>query len=67
MPKYIERMITEKNDLSGKIKRAENAVLNPPYGSDKHGLSLLAEQIKSMKEYERILSERIEYELGKNN
>ena len=67
MPKYIERMITEKKDLSGKIKRAENAVLNPPYGSDKHGLSLLAEQIKSMKEYERILSERIEYELGKNN
>lgn len=67
MQNYIERMITEKNDLSGKIKRAENAVLNPPYGSDKHGLSLLAEQIKSMKEYERILSERIEYELGKNN
>lgn len=67
MPKYIERMITEKDDLNGKIKRAESAVENPPYGSDKHGLSLLAEQIKSMKEYERILSERIEYELGKNN
>ena len=55
MQKYIERMITEKNDLSGKIKRAEVAVQNPPYGSDKHGLLLLAEQIKAMKEYERIL------------
>ena len=67
MQKYIEKMITEKNDLSGKIKRAENAVLNPPYGSDKHGLLLLAEQVKAMKEYERILTERIEYERTKSN
>ena len=67
MQKYIERMIIEKNDLSGKIKKAENAVLNPPYGSDKHGLLLLAEQVKAMKEYERILTERIEYERTKSN
>lgn len=67
MQKYIERMITEKNDLSGKIKKAENAVLNPPYGSDKQGLLLLAEQLKIMKEYERILTERIEYERTKSN
>lgn len=67
MQKYIERMITEKNDLSGKIKRAEAAVQNPPYGSDKHGLLLLAEQVKTMKEYERILVERIEYERNKSN
>lgn len=67
MQKYIERMIIEKNDLSGKIKKAENAVLNPPYGSDKHGLLLLAEQVKAMKEYERILAERIEYERTKSN
>ena len=67
MQKYIERMITEKNDLSGKIKKAENAVQNPPYSSDKHGLLLLAEQVKTMKEYERILVERIEYERNKSN
>lgn len=67
MQKYIERMITEKNDLSGKIKRAENAVLNPPFGSDKHGLSLLAEQIEIMKSYEQKLEERIEYERNKSN
>ena len=66
MQKYIERMITEKNDLSGKIKRAESAVLNPPYGSDKQGLLLLAEQIKAMQEYSKILSERIDYEVKKN-
>lgn len=67
MQKYIERMIIEKNDLSGKIKKAENAVLNPPYDSDKYGLLLLAEQLKVMKEYERILVERIEYERNKSN
>ena len=67
MKEYVRRMITEKNDLSGKIKKAENAVLNPPYGSDKHGLLLLAEQVKAMKEYERILAERIEYERTKSN
>lgn len=67
MQQYIERMITEKNDLSGKIKKAENAVQNPPYSSDKHGLLLLAEQVKAMKEYERILEERIEYERNKSN
>ena len=67
MQKYIERMITEKNDLRGKIKRAENVVLNPPYSSDKYGLLLLAEQVKAMKEYERILAERIKYERNKSN
>lgn len=67
MQKYIERMIIEKDDLSGKIRRAENAVQNPPYGSDKHGLSLLAKQIEIMKSYEQKLEERIEYERGKHN
>ena len=67
MKKYIERMIIEKDDLSGKIKKAENAIKNPPFDSDKHGLLLLAEQVKAMKEYERILAERIKYERNKSN
>jgi hypothetical protein len=66
MQKYIERMVQEKTDLEGKIKRAKNAVLNPPYGIDKKGLCLLAEQIKYMEQYLSILSERIEYEGVKN-
>lgn len=67
MQKYIERMIEEKKELAGKINRASKAVENPPFGSDKHGLSLLAEQIEIMKSYELKLEERIEYERGKHN
>lgn len=67
MQKYIERMIEEKKELAGKINRASKAVENPPFGSDKHGLLLLAEQIKIMKSYEQKLEERIEYERGKHN
>lgn len=66
MQKYIERMITERNELNGRINRAKKAVEVPPYGSDKKGILLLAEQIKAMQEYERILAERIEYEEKKN-
>ncbi len=67
MQKYIERMIEEKKELAGKINRASKAVENPPFGSDKYGLSLLSEQIEIMKSYEQKLEERIEYERGKHN
>ena len=67
MQKYIERMIEEKKELTGRINRVSKAVETPPFGSDKHGLSLLAKQIEVMKSYENILEERIDYELGKNN
>lgn len=66
MPKYLERMITEKNELDGKIRRAREAIENPPYGSDAEGLRLLGLQITAMDEYSRILTKRIEYEGGKN-
>ena len=67
MQKYIERMIEEKKELDGRINKAVKAVENPPYGSDKQGLSLLSKQIEYMKQYSNILEERINYELGKNN
>lgn len=66
MQNYIERMITEKKELDGRINKAKKAVECPPYGSDKHGLLLLAEQVKAMQEYSKILSERIDYEVKKN-
>lgn len=65
MQKYIERMIEEKKELAGRINRATKAVENPPFGSDKKGLSLLAKQIEAMKSYETVLAERIDYEMGK--
>jgi hypothetical protein len=65
MQQYVERMVQEKADLEGKIKRAKKAVENPPYGADKHGMILLAEQVKAMETYLACLDERIDYEKNK--
>ncbi len=62
MQEFIKRMYTERDDLKGKIKKAKNAIDNPPYGSDSEGLRMLAEQVKAMENYLYWLSERIEYE-----
>lgn len=64
MELYKKRMIIEKEDLQGKIKKAKKAIELPPYGMDKHALVLLAKQIEYMEGYLRILKERIDY---KNN
>lgn len=65
MQKYVEKMIIEKKDLESKIKRAENVIENPPYGTDKTGMLLLAEQVKAMKEYLSCLNSRLIHEQGK--
>ena len=62
MQKYLERMITEKKELDGRIQRAEKAIENPPYDSDEKGIELLKKQVESMKVYSSILHERIIYE-----
>ena len=61
MQQYLERMIKEKEDLEGKIKRAKKAIENPPYGMDKTQSALLVKQLKEMEEYLACLTERIEY------
>ena len=58
-------MITERDDLTGKIKRARKAVENPPYGSDAEGMRMLAEQVKVMESYLYWLDERIKHEEAK--
>lgn len=65
MQQYLERMIKEKEDLEGKIKRAKKAIENPPYGMDKTQSALLVKQIKAMEEYLACLTERIEYDTHK--
>lgn len=56
--------MTERDDLSGKIKRAKKAIENPPYGASKHSISLLAQQVRAMDEYLEVLNMRILYEGG---
>ena len=65
MQKYIERMKIEKEELDGRINRAEKAIENPPYGSDNVGIDLLKKQVRAMRVYQEILQQRIEYEVGK--
>ena len=65
MQKYLDRMITEKKELDARITRAENTVASEPYGMTNTGKELLLRQIIAMKDYSKILSERIEYEGAK--
>lgn len=62
MQKYVERMITERDDLKGKISKAKKAIENPPYGSDLEGMNLLETQVRFMEQYLAVLEKRIEYE-----
>jgi hypothetical protein len=65
MQKYIERMKIELEELSGRINRAEKAIENPPFDSDKNGIELLKKQVTAMRAYREILQERIDYEVSK--
>jgi hypothetical protein len=65
MQKYIERMKIELEELSGRINRAEKAIENPPFDSDKNGIELLKKQVSAMRAYREILQERIDYEVSK--
>ena len=65
MQKYIEKMKVELEELSGRINRAEKAIENPPFNSDKNGIELLKKQVSAMRAYREILQERIDYEVSK--
>lgn len=58
-------MKTEEAELNGRIIRAEKAIENPPFDSDKYGIELLKKQVRVMRVYQEILQQRIKYEVGK--
>lgn len=60
MPEYVKRMLQEKEDLEGKIKRAKKAVENPPYGMDLEDKNYLETQIGYMEQYLDVLNRRIQ-------
>lgn len=55
-------MLQEKDDLTGKIKKAKSAIESNPYGMNKTQMMMLAEQVKYMENYLNILEERLAYE-----
>ena len=63
MEQFIIRMEREKEDLEGKIKRANNALLkSEEIHLDKVQVALLEEQTEYMKKYLDVLNNRIAYE-----
>lgn len=62
MQEFVKKMITERDDLKGKIKRAEKAIENPPFGTDKESIELLTKQVAAMKDYLYWLEHRIKKE-----
>lgn len=63
MEQFIVRMVREKEDLEGKLKRANNALLkSEEIRLDKVQVALLEEQTEYMKKYLDILNNRIAYE-----
>ena len=63
MEQFIVRMAREKEDLEGKIKRANNALLkSEEIRLDKVQVALLEEQTEYMKKYLDVLNNRIAYE-----
>ena len=64
MKQYVERMVKEKEDLAGKIKKAKAALEKRPYDMTAIGFELLKAQVKAMETYQKVLNERLEYESG---
>ena len=58
-------MKREAAELDSRIKKATDAVENPPFGMDAEGLRLLKLQICAMESYFNILKQRIRYEENK--
>lgn len=67
MQQYVERMIREKEDLDGKIKRAERAVTDKPFNLTKEEEEMLRKQIEYMKGYAGVLDDRIGYAKNKED
>lgn len=65
MQKFVERMITERDDLKGKISKARKAIEAPPFGTDKTDIELLSMQVEAMDTYMFWLEKRINRELDK--
>ena len=62
MQEFVKKMLTERDDLKGKIKKCEKIISNPPFGADKEGMDLLFKQVAAMKDYLYWLEHRIKKE-----
>lgn len=63
---YIQKMVTEEDELVGKIKKLSKALENKDLHLDKTQKADIADQMKAMGDYLDILKKRIEYEKNLN-
>ena len=64
MKQYVERMVREKEELEGKIKKEKKALESNPFDMTETGRFLLEKQVKAMESYLEALTERLVYESG---
>lgn len=57
---YVKRMIQEKEDLEGKIRKAQKALDGNPFGITCEEKNLLETQVGYMTQYLYVLEKRIE-------
>lgn len=66
MKEYIERMMSERDELSGRVNRLEKFLV-VKRDLDAKRIVLMEHQLKSMKDYLFYLEERLHYELALTN
>lgn len=66
MKEYIERMMSERDELSGRVKRLEKFLV-VKRDLDAKRTVLMEHQLKSMQDYLFYLEERLHYELTLEN
>ena len=64
MKQYVERMVREKEDFAGQMKKAKAALEKRPFDMTDTGFELLKKQVEAMETYLDVLNQRIEYESG---
>ncbi len=62
MQQFVQKMKTEKEELEGKIRKLEAAIAKPPYGVDEEKITLMDNQLLTMKQYLHWLEERLKLE-----
>lgn len=65
MELYVQRMITEKEDLEGKIKKSNKILENNPFNMTVEEKKYLKEQVNIMNSYLNVLKKRIDLAKGK--
>lgn len=60
MEDFIKRMLTEQEELTGKMKKLEKAIDENPFRISDNEIEIMKEQLAGMKTYSAALAKRID-------